>query len=141
MNRVVLDTNIIVAALRSSDGASAELLRQAVRGKLKPLATPALFLEYEEVVKRPEQRLAHRLELEQLDKFLAALAAACEPVKLNYQWRPQLSDAADEMVLEAAINGQAQAIVTFNMKDFHPAASLFGVKVWRPGEMLRSLRS
>ena len=141
MYRVVLDTNIIEAALRSSDGASAELLRLAVSGKLKPLATPALFLEYEEVVKRPEQRLVHGLELEQLDEFLAALATVCEPVKLNYQWRPQLKDAADEMVLEAAINGRAQAIATFNMRDFQPAAGLFGLDILRPGEVLRSLRS
>jgi hypothetical protein len=70
-----------------------------------PLATPALFLEYEAVLKRPEQRQAMQLTLAQVDDLLHALASAIEPVAIHFTWRPQLADPADEMVLEAAANG------------------------------------
>lgn len=105
-----------------------------------PLVTPALFLEYEEVLKRPEQRLAHHLSLEDIDRFLAALASACEPVAVHFQWRPQLRDAGDEMVLEAAVNGHAEALVTHNARDFIPMAGRFGLRVLRPGELLTEIR-
>lgn len=141
MLRLVLDTNILVAALRSSDGASAELVRLMRLGKFQFLATPALFLEYEEVLKRPEHLLAHKLSSGQVDVYLAALALLCHPVDLHFSWRPQLRDAADEMVLEAAVNGRANAIVTFNYKDFYPASETFGVEILRPAEIIRKIRS
>ena len=103
------------------------------------LATPALFLEYEEVLKRPEHRAAHGLDHEAIDAFLAALASAIEPVTVHIAWRPQLRDPSDEMVLEAAINGRADVIVTFNVKDFAPAAR-FGVSVRFPADVLKEAR-
>lgn len=141
MPRVVLDTDIIVTALRSVAGGSNAVLREVAHGRLSPLVTPALFLEYEAVLKRPEQRLAHGLELRDIDRFLAALASACEPVEVSFQWRPQLSDPNDEMVLEAAVNGGADALVTHNVRDFAKSAARFGLEVLRPGEMLMRLRS
>lgn len=110
------------------------------REKVSPLVTSALFLEYEAVLKRPEQRLSHGLSLEQIDRFLAALASACKPVDIHFQWRPQLSDPGDEMILEAAVNGQADYIVTYNIKDFDIAAKKFGIRVLRPGELLEEVR-
>src|SRR5690606_2060024 len=141
MPRVVLDTDIIVTALRSATGGSNAVLREAAQGRLTPLVTPALFLEYEAVLKRPEQRLAHGLGLRDIDRFLAALARACEPVDVSFQWRPQLSDPNDEMVLEAAVNGRADALVTHNVRDFAKGAERFGVRVLRPGELLKELRT
>ena len=141
MPRVVFDTDIVVAALRSAAGGSNAVLREAAHGRLTPLVTPALFLEYEAVLKRPEQRLAHGLGLRDIDRFLAALASACEPVEVSFQWRPQLSDADDEMVLEAAVNGRADALVTHNVRDFAKGAARFGLRVLRPGELLKELRS
>jgi len=141
MPRVVLDTDIIVTALRSATGGSNAVLREAAQGRLTPLVTPALFLEYEAVLKRPEQRLAHGLGLRDIDRFLAALASACEPVDVSFQWRPQLSDPNDEMVLEAAVNGRADALVTHNVRDFAKGAERFGVRVLRPGELLKELRT
>lgn len=70
--------------------------------------------------------------------MLMALASAVEPVSVHIVWRPQLRDPSDEMVLEAAINGRADAIVTFNVKDFGPAGR-FGVSVVRPGDLLRRM--
>ena len=141
MYRVVLDTDIIVTALRSATGGSNAVLREAAYGRITPLVTPALFLEYEAVLKRPEQRLVHGLGLRDVDRFLSALAAACEAVEVSFQWRPQLSDANDEMVLETAVNGQADALITHNVRDFVKGAERFGLRVLRPGEFLKELRS
>jgi putative PIN family toxin of toxin-antitoxin system len=139
--RVVLDTSVVAAAFRSRKGASNALLRLAVAGQLDILATTALFLEYEAVLKRPEQRLAAGLTMGQIDRLLAALAAVCEPVEIPFRWRPQLTDAADEMVLEAAVNGRAHALVTFNLRDFAEAAERFGLGAATPGLIVRRLCS
>lgn len=141
MYRVVLDADIIVTALRSATGGSNAVLREAAHGRITPLVTPALFLEYEAVLKRPEQRLVHGLGLRDIDSFLSALAAACEAVEVSFQWRPQLSDANDEMVLETAVNGQADALITYNVRDFVKGAERFGLRVLRPGDFLKELRS
>ena len=141
MLHVVLDTDVIVTALRSATGGSNAVLREAALGRLTLLVTPALFLEYEAVLKRPEQRLVHGLRLRDIDRFLAALASGCEPVEVSFQWRPQLADANDEMVLEAAINGRADALVTHNVRHFDKGATLFGLRVLRPGELLKELRT
>lgn len=141
MQRVVLDTDVVVTALRSATGGSNAILREVACGRLTPLVTPALFLEYEAVLKRPEQRLAHGLGLHDIDRFLAALASACEAVEVSFQWRPQLSDPNDEMVLETAINGRADALITHNVRDFAKGAARFGLRVVRPGECLKELRS
>ncbi len=141
MYRIILDTDVVVTALRSLSGGSNAVLSEVANGRLLALVTPALFLEYEAVLKRPEQRLVHGLDLAAIDRFLAALAAASEAVEVSFQWRPQLRDANDEMVLEAAINGQADALVTHNVKDFAGVAERFGLRVRRPGELLKELRS
>lgn len=141
MQRVVLDSNIVVTALRSASGASNAVLREVALGRLTPLVTSALFLEYEAVLKRPEQRLAHGLGIEEIDRFLAGLASACAPVEVSFRWRPQLSDPQDEMVLEAAVNGRADALVTHNLRDFLGGAERFGVRLLRPGDLLKELRS
>ena len=141
MRRVVLDTDVVVTALRSVSGGSNAVLMEVASGRLVSLVTPALFLEYEAVLKRPEQRLVHGLDLVGIDRFLAALAAASEAVEVSFQWRPQLRDANDEMVLETALNGQADALVTHNTRDFVGAAEKFGLRVLRPGELLKEMRS
>ena len=136
MRRVVVDTSVLVTALRSATSAGNALLRRAAARQLVLLATPALFLEYEDVLKRPEHRLGHRFSLEEIDRFLAALASTIEPVEIHFQWRPQLSDPSDEMVLEAAVNGRAEALVTYNVQHFAAAAARFRLRVARPGELL-----
>ncbi len=140
MLRVVLDTDVIVTALRSVSGGSNAVLVAVADGQLLPLVTPALFLEYEAVLKRPEQRLVHGLDRDAIDRFLSALASACVAVEVSFQWRPQLRDANDEMVLETALNGQADVLVTHNVKDFSGAAAKFGLRVLRPGELLKEIR-
>ena len=102
------------------------------------LASVALFLEYEAVLTRAEHLLASGTTRAQVAGFLDFLTGLVKPVKFHYLWRPQLGDVADEMVLETAINGRADAIVTFNARHFGPAAR-FGIEVIRPDEALRRL--
>jgi predicted nucleic acid-binding protein len=69
------------------------------------------------------------------------LAAVAEPVRLTFNWRPALRDPDDDMVLEAAANGRADAIVTFNLRDFADVAPRFGIAVLRPADALRKLET
>ena len=137
--RLVLDTCVIVAAVRSRAGASNMLLRLVAGRHLTPLLTTSLFLEYDEVLKREDQRTASGMTIAQAGSFLAVLAAASEPVEVHFTWRPQLADANDELVLEAAVNGRADALVTFNIADFRPAAARFGIGLRTPGMVLEGL--
>jgi putative PIN family toxin of toxin-antitoxin system len=90
--RIVLDTSVVVGGLRTRLGAGNAVLRLVARKQVVLLATPPVFLEYEDVLKRPEHRLAHGLTSEAIDEFLAELAALTEPVKVHFQWRPQTRD-------------------------------------------------
>jgi putative PIN family toxin of toxin-antitoxin system len=140
MRKIVLDTSVVVAALRTRLGAGNAVLRLVANRRLVPLATPPLFLEYEDVMKRPEHRLAHGLSLEAVDEFLAELAALIEPVEVHFQWRPQSRDPNDEMVLEAAINGKADALVTYNARDFIGPAERFKIAVLSPADLLKKVK-
>jgi putative PIN family toxin of toxin-antitoxin system len=139
--RVVLDTSVVASAFRSRQGASWLLLSLVAARRLVPLATTALFLEYEDVLKRPEQMMASGLSVERVDDALAALAAAIEPVEVHFTWRPATADPSDDMVLEAAINGRADALVTHNIRDFAAAAPRFGVLVVAPGGLLERMKT
>jgi len=138
--KLVLDTNVVVAALRSPNGASAALLTAARQGRATLLATVALALEYEAVCRQAEHRLASGLSDRDVDIFLDALIALAEPVETHFMWRPQLRDPGDEMVLEAVANGGADALVTFNVRDFGIAPSHFGVEVLLPREAIRRIK-
>lgn len=138
--RLVLDTNVIVAAFRSRNGASNMLLRFADRGVVTPLCSTALFLEYEAVLSREETRQASSHSLADVASVMSALAVIAEGIDISFRTRPVLADVADEMVLETALNGQAEAIVTHNIKDFRPALGL-GVSVVTPGEIVRRLNT
>ncbi len=138
--KLVIDTNVIVAAMRSPTGASAALLVQLLEGRAQMLASVALVLEYESSCMRAEHRLAAEASAEDVQNLLNAMIDVILPVEVHYQWRPQLSDAGDEMVLEAAVNGQANAIVTFNRRDYSDAPARFGIEVLTPSETLRRLK-
>lgn len=136
MKRLVLDTNVLAAAFRSRNGASFVILRMVARRQVKLLLTTALLLEYEAVLKRAEQVAVHGLPLPRIDEAIEEIAALAEPVEIHYRWRPQLIDPKDEMVIEAAINGQADALVTHNVRDFRSAAARFGLRILRPKDYL-----
>ncbi|WP_264319364.1 putative toxin-antitoxin system toxin component, PIN family [Rhizobium terrae] len=136
----MLDTNVLAAAFRSRNGASFIILQKVAARQIKLLVTTALLLEYEAVLKRPEQIAAHGLPLSRIDDAIREFAALSEPIDLHYQWRPQLSDPKDELVMEAAINGRADALVTYNVRDFQHAAGRFGIRLLRPSEFLEQLK-
>lgn len=79
----------------------------------------------------------HGVSMPGIDEFLVELAAFTEKVKISESYRPQLRDPDDEMVLEAAINGNADAIVTYNTRDFLPAAGNYRIEVLTPGFILK----
>lgn len=137
--RLVFDTDVMVAALRSAAGASRRLLLAAVDGRITQLVSPVLMFEYEAVLKRPDHLRAAGADEADVDVILDQVAATAERVELHYLWRPQLADVADEMVLETAINGRADLLVTFNVRHFQPAAGRFGLKALRPADIARRI--
>lgn len=132
MLRIVLDTNVLVAGLRSRHGLAHQILRQLPQQRYQLLLSVPLLLEYEAVLKREAQQLCHGLAADDIDVLLGTWASLAEPVTLHYLWRPQLTDPQDEMVLETAVNGRADRLITFNVNDFTPAAGRFGLRVCTP---------
>jgi putative PIN family toxin of toxin-antitoxin system len=140
IKKIVLDTDVLIAALRSPTGASAELLRKVRHGELTMFASVPLFIEYEAKCLEIEHRIAAGLSEDEIHRFLDTLAVLINPVTLHYLWRPQLRDAADEMVLEAAVNSQAEALISFNHRDYGNAPARFGIALLLPAQALRNLR-
>jgi len=136
--RVVLDTNLLIAAARSQSGASSALLRALFEQRFIALVSVPLMLEYEAVLNRDQHLAASGRTARMNTAFLDALCLFAEPVHLHYMWRPQLRDPADEMVLETALNGHADALVTLNTADF-AAAAHFRLPVMTPGYFLHRL--
>lgn len=135
----MLDTSVLVAAIRSDRGASRLLLVGALEREYGLLVSVPLMIEYESVLTRPEQLEASGLSTGDVQAILDAIALVAEPVRLAYLWRPTLPDADDDMVLETAVNGRADLLVTLNRRDFR-AASSFRVQVVPPAEALSRLR-
>ena len=138
--RLVLDTNVVVTAMRSPGGASAAILRAARQGWTTLLVSVPLALEYEAVCCEAEHRLASGLSEREVEVFLTAAVALAKPVETHFLWQPQLRDPADEMVLEAAVNGRADALVTFNVRDFGTTPSAFGIEVLLPRDTIGRIK-
>jgi predicted nucleic acid-binding protein len=126
--------------MRSPSGASAAIVRLARQNRLALLVSVALALEYETVCTRLEHRLAAGISDREVNTFVDAIIALAEPVTTHFLWRPQLRDPCDEMVLEAAINGEADALVTFNARDFGAVPVHFGVELLLPRDVMRRMR-
>ena len=134
---VVLDTCVLVAGLRSFDGASNKILQLVANQSIVPFVTTALFLEYEDVLSRDTFLEATGFTLHDVDRFLAAFASAARPVDVHFRWRPQLRDPKDELVLECAVNAGDLPLITHNIRDFSDAAKRFSVPVMTPGKFLK----
>ena len=125
--------------MRSPAGASAALLLATLERRLTLLANVAMVLEYEAVCGREQHRLAAGLSMADVQRFVDGVASLVEPVSSHFIWRPQLRDPGDEMVLEAAVNGMADAIVSFNHRDFANVPQRFGIRLLWPREALKEL--
>jgi putative PIN family toxin of toxin-antitoxin system len=138
--RIVLDTDVLTAAFRSDRGASRRLLVGALTQRFGLLVSVPLMFEYEAVLTREDHLAAAGASVEDVATVLDALAAVLEPVQLSFLWRPTLPDANDDMVLETAVNGRADMLVTFNLRHFEAASSRFGIDVEAPAAAVRRLR-
>ena len=137
----VLDTDVVVAALRSDRGASRQLLLAALNRRFELLLSVPLILEYEEVLTRPQHLTACGLSSLEVRHVIDDLVSVARPVRFAFRWRPRLSDPDDDMVLETALNGNASAIVTFNQRDFVAAIAAFECAVIPPAIALQQIRS
>ena len=118
MWKVVLDTNILVSALLSPDGACRAVLRMAFEGRIEPLIGHKLFLEYQSVLGREHIFARGPFDAEKRSQFLDDYASMCRWVEIHFNWRPNLRDEADNHVIELALAGQARFVVTHNIRDF-----------------------
>jgi putative PIN family toxin of toxin-antitoxin system len=132
--RVVLDTNVIVAAFQSGKGASNAILRELGTGKFTHVYSNALLYEYEEVLLR-----LSLLTVSQLETFLTFFVQQGEATMIYFRLRPQLNDPKDEHILELAFSARASYLVTFNLKDFLPVRE-FGINVILPRDFLHLMK-
>jgi len=135
--RVVLDTNVLVAGLRSRRGAAYRVLSLVGSGAFEQCLSVPLLFEYEEVLKRPETRVP--LTLEAIETVLDYLAASSDRRQIHFLWRPVLSDPRDDLVLEVAVAGGCDTVVTYNVRDF-AGSERFGVRAQTPAQFLASLQ-
>ena len=141
LGRTVLDTDVLVAAVRSDRGASRLLLTSALRRRYSVLASVPLMLQYESVLTRPEHLAATGMSAADVEILLDAIALVVEPIRISYLWRPVLPDPGDDLVLETAVNGRAGLVVTFNRRHFEPAAAPFGLEILAPADAVERLKN
>jgi len=135
--RVVLDSNVLVAALRSRNGASFQLLRLLREDRFEVALSVPLAFQYESVLIRHAKELGlAKHEATVLVDYFCRIAHKQE---IHFRWRPMLSDPGDEFVLELAVAAECRFIVTHNIKDFR-GAERFGILIVKPGEFLRVLQ-
>ena len=138
--RVLLDTSVLRAGFVSDAGASRRLLVAALTGRVMAIASTALMLEYEDVLLRPETLQRAGVTAEDALRFLDGLCAVCCPVTVRVRWRSQSPDSDDDLVIDAAVNGLADAIATFNLRDLCGPAARFGIGAELPADVLRRIR-
>jgi len=136
--KIVVDTNVIVAALMSSHGVSNAMLIWLFEQRSKYcVVSNTLVTEYEGVLLRQKNMENYRhLSAEDLQLFIDDLCHISHHQKINFLWRPFLKDIKDDMVLETAFNASCDYIVTYNSKDFAGVKEKFGIKIIPPKEFL-----
>jgi putative PIN family toxin of toxin-antitoxin system len=135
MIALVIDTNVFVAGLRSAGGASRMVLRHALNGKFQVLFGNALWSEYQDLLGRPVW--GEGTSANERQQVLAALARQGRWVTVYYGWRPNLPDEADNHLIELALAGGAQAIVTHNLRDLRGGDLRLGkLRVMTPAQCL-----
>jgi putative PIN family toxin of toxin-antitoxin system len=132
--RVVLDTNVLVAALRSRNGASFEVLKLLRAGQLEVAISVPLVFQYESVLVRHARELA--LSKQEAIGLVDYFCQIAHKQEIHFLWRPALRDPSDESVLELAVAAECRYIVTHNVKDF-TGADQFRVSIVTPGEFLK----
>jgi putative PIN family toxin of toxin-antitoxin system len=114
---IVLDTNVLVAALLRGGGSARAVLRACLRSEYQPVIGPALLAEYEDVLGRADLFADSVLSPRERDEVFDGLLSRCRWVEVFYAWRPNLPDEGDNHLIELAVAAQADAIVTRNLRD------------------------
>lgn len=136
MRRVILDTCVLVSALRSKRGASYRLLKLVGRDRFEMSLSVALILEYESAAKRLTKSIG--LSQADIDDILDYLCSVARRRRIHYLWRPFLRDPNDDMLVELAVESEADTIITHNLRDFG-GIDRFGIKALTPQEFLREI--
>lgn len=137
MTRIVVDTNVFVGACLGT-GASNAVVANCLTGHFKPLIGNALFAEYEDVLARSALFSKCRLSSDERNELCDIFAASCEWIRVYYQWRPNLHDEADNHLMELAVAGNAQCIVTRNLRDLSSGELAFPhIRLLTPEQILK----
>jgi len=138
--KVVIDTSVWISALISRQGGAREVLRLALSGRIEPQISEALFCEYEAVMRRESVQAKTPLNREEQQALFEAFLSTCRWNEIYYAWRPNLPDADDDFIVELAVAGGAERILTYNLKDFQKAQLRFAYTVSSPEEFLKEYR-
>ena len=137
MKRVVIDTNVFVSAIMNPHGAPRQVLRMAVKRSIAPIMGAALYCEYEDVLGREALWANGLLEKAEREQLFDALMHVSIWVQIYYLWRPNLTDEGDNHLLELAVAGGADAIITANKKDLDRGELRFpSIRIQTAGEFL-----
>lgn len=137
--RVVLDTSVVRAGFVSARGASRLLLVKVLEGEVAAAASTALMLQYEDVLMRPATLSEAGVQMDVATSFVDDLCAACIPIRIHVVWRPQSPDPGDDLVIDAAVNGLADVIATYDQRHLQEPAARFGITAERPADVLRRI--
>jgi putative PIN family toxin of toxin-antitoxin system len=141
IGRLVLDTSVLVAALKSSTGTSRAVLRLCLQGRCRPLMGEKLFNEFESFLGRAELFRACPLTPPEREELLDAFLSVCEWVPVFYLWRPNLPDEGDNHLIELAVAGAAADVVTHNVGDLRGGQLRFPqLGIATPAQFLKTWR-
>ena len=133
----MVDTNVLVSAVLSPDGAAREVLRGCLTGHARPRLSNALFLEYEDVLAREELFAASSISSKDRVALLEAVLCVCEWVNISFRWRPNLPDESDNHLIELAVAGNAESIITGNTMDIVAGELVFDlIRIVTPANWL-----
>ena len=133
---VVIDTNVWISALISQDGGAREVIRLALMDKISPQLSTALFLEYEDVMKRDKITNLCFLNIDEQQELFQAFLSTCKWNEIFYLWRPNLDNEGDNLLIELAVASNSEVIITDNKKDLQSGELLFNFEVLSPKEFL-----
>lgn len=134
--KIVIDTNVLVSSLKSSNGASFKLISILPNQKFISVISVPLIIEYEAVLKRVD--LPPEIKSEDIDDFIDYICEISEYQDIYFLWRPFLPDPFDDHILEVAVASDCDAIITYNKRDFR-GVEKFGLKLLDPREFLMEI--
>ncbi|MEA2019279.1 MAG: putative toxin-antitoxin system toxin component, PIN family [Campylobacterota bacterium] len=137
--KIVIDTSVWISALITKKSSARELLRLVFNAKLTPQMSEALFREYESVMKRKKIQKLTPLTLLEQDELFEAYLSTCNWNEIYYAWRPNLKDEDDNFVVELAVASGAEALITYNIKDFKDSELFFKHRTITPEDFIKEI--